>query len=177
MKKIVLVPALLGVMGIGGIIAVTGGNIVGSADTPKVLTKSAIEKKALAEVKGKITEIDFDTEGSRKVYEVEVVTAEAEYDLKFDALTGELLKKTKDDHNDDDDRNSNTNPSTTTTINTKGTTQANSATNQPTQDDNYDDRYDDDRYDDDFDDRYDDDLDDRFDDDENDDDDDDRDDD
>ncbi|MDN4494912.1 PepSY domain-containing protein [Ureibacillus aquaedulcis] len=152
-------------MGIGGIIAVSGENIVGSADTSKVLTKSEIEKKALAEVKGKITEIDFDTEGSRKVYEVEVLTAETEYDLKFDAVTGELLRKTKDDHYDDD-RNANTNTSTNNSINTNtstnnsintnGTTQAPS-TNQQNQDDNYDDRYDDDHDDDDDDDSYDDD--------------------
>lgn len=157
MKKIILVPALLGVMGIGGIIAVSGENIVGSANTSKVLTKSEIEKKALAEVKGNIVEIDFDIEGSRKVYEVEVVTADAEYDLKFDALSGKLLKKTKDDH-DDDIRNtaSTTSTNSNTSMNSSDSTQASATNNQQTQIDDLDDRYDDDLYDDDLDDRYDD---------------------
>ncbi|WP_052130013.1 PepSY domain-containing protein [Ureibacillus sinduriensis] len=163
MKKIILVPALLGVMAIGGIIAVSGGNLVGSADTSKVLTKNEIKKIALAEVKGDITEIDFDIEGTRKVYEVEIVTADAEYDLKYDALTGKLLKKTKDDH-DDDERNSNSSTSKNTDINTNGATQNTAKTNQQNLDDDRFDDDDDDRYDDDDDDdRYDDD-DDRYDD-------------
>lgn len=158
MKKIILVPALLGVMGIGGIIAVSGGTVVGSADTSKVLTKNEIEKIALAEVKGDITEIDFDMEGTRKVYEVEVVTADAEYDLKYDALSGKLLKKTKDDH--DDERNSNTSTSKNANINANEKTKDTAKTNQQIQeddrfDDDYDDRYDD-NDDDDNDDRYDD---------------------
>ncbi|QCR33896.1 PepSY domain-containing protein [Lysinibacillus sp. SGAir0095] len=151
MKKIILVPALLGVMGIGGIIAVAGGNIVGSADTSVVLTKSQIEKKALAEIEGKITEIVFDKEGLLNVYEVEIVTADAEYDFKFDATSGELLKKRKDDEYHDV-KNSNTNASTNT----------NTESNSTIQEDDGDDWYDDDQYDDDddqdnLDDRYDDD--------------------
>lgn len=98
MKKIILVPALLGIMSIGGVIAVSGDNLVGSADSSKELTKNEIEKKALAEVEvdGKITEIELEKEGAALLYEVEIVTADAEHDLKFNALTGELLKKTKD---------------------------------------------------------------------------------
>lgn len=39
MKKIILVPALLGIMSIGGVIAVSGDNLVGSANSSKELTK------------------------------------------------------------------------------------------------------------------------------------------
>ncbi|RTQ93641.1 PepSY domain-containing protein [Lysinibacillus telephonicus] len=102
MRKVILVPALLGVMGIGGIIAVAGGNIVGSADSPKKLSASEIEKKALAEVNGTITDFEFEREGTRSYYEVEIITSDAEYDLKFDAFTGELLKKRKERLEKDD---------------------------------------------------------------------------
>lgn len=96
MKKIILVPALLGVMGIGAALAVSGGNLTGSANNQKVLTLDAIENKALAEVNGTIRDIEYAKVGTKNYYEVEVVTADAEYDLKFDAVTGELLKKKKD---------------------------------------------------------------------------------
>lgn len=102
MKKIILVPALLGVMGIGGAIAAVGGNLVGSADSSKQLSTSEIEKRALQVVDGTIKEIEFEKEGKRSYYEVDIVTDDFEYDLKFDAFTGELLKKKKDDRDDDD---------------------------------------------------------------------------
>jgi len=154
MKKIILVPALLGVMGIGGIIAVAGGEIVGSADTSKVLTKSQIEKKVLAEVDGKITEIDFDKEGLISLYEVEVVTSEAEYDLKFDAFTGELLKKKIDEVYTVKNA-----AKSTTTTKTSASTNTSTKSNSTMKDNNRDDWEDDDRYDDldDLDDLYDDD--------------------
>ncbi len=101
MKKIILVPALLGVMGIGGLIAVAGGSLVGSASE---LTIDQIKEKALAEVKGTIREVEVEIEGNKKYYEIEVVTKDAEYELKFDATTGELVKKHKDDVDDQKQR-------------------------------------------------------------------------
>lgn len=96
MKKIVLIPALIGVMGIGGMIAIAGEDLIGSADDSKRLTAEQIEKKALEEVNGKIAKLELETEGTKSFYEIEVITNGAEYDLKFDALSGELLKKVKD---------------------------------------------------------------------------------
>ncbi|MEK9199739.1 PepSY domain-containing protein [Ureibacillus sp. FSL E2-3493] len=170
MKKVILVPVLLGVMGIGGIIAVTGGNITGSANAEK-LTTSEVEKKALAEVKGTIRDIEFETGVTRSYYEVEVITDDAEYDLKLDAFSGELLKKTKERLDYDDTiQNTQTNTNTNTnTTNSAKNSNVNASTKAPKQNNNV---YDDNRYDDyydDLDDRYDDDLDDRYDDDDDDD--------
>ncbi|MCM3389416.1 PepSY domain-containing protein [Ureibacillus chungkukjangi] len=151
MKKIILVPALLGIMSIGGVIAVSGDNLVGSANSSKELTKNEIEKKALAEVDGKITEIELEKEGAALLYEVEIVTADAEHDLKFNALTGELLKKTKDDI-----KKSKPN----TNINSNSASKDHPVPYQYSHgdDDDFDDQYDDDDFDDD--DWYDDDFDD-----------------
>lgn len=102
MKKIILVPALLGVMGIGGVMAAVGGNLIGSADSSNLLSVSEIEKKAIQVVDGKIKDIELEKEGKKSYYEVDIVTDDFEYDLKFDAFTGELLKKKKDDRDDDD---------------------------------------------------------------------------
>lgn len=125
MKKIVLVPALMGVMGIGGLIAVAGNNTINAEsvnnldDNFKVnsvaatekssanqerLTVEAVEKKALELVAdGIITDLEFEREDGWNYFEVEVLTKEAEYDLKLDAFTGELLEKEVDHHDDEDD--------------------------------------------------------------------------
>ncbi|WP_052124233.1 PepSY domain-containing protein [Ureibacillus manganicus] len=115
MKKIVLVPALIGVMGIGGLIAVAGNNTFEAANIVEEPVKSSeqvrlsveeIEKKALELVNGDgavITDIEFESEGKWSHFEVEIVTKEAEYELKFDAFTGELLEKEVDRQDDDDD--------------------------------------------------------------------------
>ena len=58
MKKVVLVSTLLGVMGIGGFIAIVGGDVVSSANSSEKLTVGQIEKKALQAVNGRITELE-----------------------------------------------------------------------------------------------------------------------
>lgn len=141
MKKIILVPALLGVMGIGAALAVSGGNLTGSANNQKVITLDVIEKKALAEVNGTIRDIEYGKVGTKNYYEVEVFTADAEYDLKFDAVTGELLKKKKDTKNlddrveaivgnDGDDKQQSTQSARTTQNNTNATSKS-AATTTP----------------------------------------------
>ncbi|MFJ7737319.1 PepSY domain-containing protein [Lysinibacillus sp. NPDC097287] len=106
MKKIILIPALVGVLGIGAVIGSTS-LLSGNAQENKVLTMQEIEKKALAIVNGTVTDIEFDKERTGDVYEVEIITATEEHDLKFDAYTGKLLSQKKEalDDDDDDDRN------------------------------------------------------------------------
>lgn len=100
MKKIILIPALVGVLGIGAVIGSTS-LLSGNAQENKVLTMQEIEKKALAIVNGTVTDIEFDKERTGDVYEVEITTATEEHDLKFDAYTGELLKQKKEALDDD----------------------------------------------------------------------------
>lgn len=52
-----------------------------------------IEKKALAVVDGTVANIEFDQNQFSSIYEVEVHTDTEEYDLKFDAFSGKLLKQ------------------------------------------------------------------------------------
>lgn len=91
MKKVIVIPALLGAMGIGGALALSS-NLVGSADSSasdsNILSVAEVKKKALETVNGKIVEIE---------------TKDAEYELKIDALTGDVLKNKKELHDDDDD--------------------------------------------------------------------------
>lgn len=100
MKKIILIPALVGVLGIGAVIGSTS-LLSGNAQEKKVLTMQEIEEKALAIVNGTVTDIELDKERTGDVYEVEITTATEEHDLKFDAYTGELLKQKKEVLDDD----------------------------------------------------------------------------
>lgn len=96
-----MIPALVVTLGIGAAIGSTT-LLSGNAQENKVLTMQQIEKKALAIVDGTVADIEFDQNQFRSIYEVEVHTETAEYDLKFDAYTGKLLKQKKERRDDDD---------------------------------------------------------------------------
>jgi len=101
MKKIIMIPALVVTLGVGAAIGSTT-LLSGSAQEKKVLSMQEIEKKALAVVDGTVADIELDQNRYRSVYEVEVRTDADEYDLKFDAYTGKLLKQKKERQDDDD---------------------------------------------------------------------------
>ncbi|MDO4426806.1 MAG: PepSY domain-containing protein [Moraxella sp.] len=46
---------------------------------------------------GKVTDIDFDVERGRSVYDVEVRSGNKEYQVKIDANTGAVIRKRLDD--------------------------------------------------------------------------------
>ncbi|WP_260982734.1 PepSY domain-containing protein [Lysinibacillus fusiformis] len=101
MKKIMMIPALVVTLGVGAAIGSTT-LLSGSAQEKKILSMQEIEKKALAEVDGTVGDIELDQNRYRSVYEVEVHADKEEYDLKFDAYTGKLLKQKKERQDDDD---------------------------------------------------------------------------
>lgn len=103
MKKIILIPALVGVLGVGVVMGSTS-LLSGNAEANKALDVQEIEKKALGIVNGTVTSVEFDRERTGDVYEVEIVTETEEHDLLFDAYTGELLRQKKEVLDDDDDR-------------------------------------------------------------------------
>ncbi|WP_175401791.1 PepSY domain-containing protein [Lysinibacillus xylanilyticus] len=115
MKKIILIPALVGVLGVGAVIGSTT-LLTGNAQEKKVLSMQEIEKKALKVVNGTVTDIEFEQNQYRSVYEIEVYTDTEEHDLKFDAYTGELLKQKKERRDQDDTYDKMTASTTTTKI-------------------------------------------------------------
>ncbi len=62
--------------------------------------KLSFEKAKAAAIKavggGTVTDVDFDLERGRSIYEVEVLHNNTEYDVKIDANTGEVLRKKVD---------------------------------------------------------------------------------
>ena len=101
MRKIILIPALVGVLGIGAVIGSTS-LLSGKAEESKVLTMQEVEQKALEIVNGTVTNVEFDKEYTGDVYEVEIKTETEEHDLTFDAYTGELLRQKKEALDADD---------------------------------------------------------------------------
>ncbi|NYF23318.1 PepSY domain-containing protein [Sporosarcina sp. JAI121] len=103
MKKWMTIPALAGVLVIGGV-AMAGNTGHGLAATPKgLLTIEEAEAIAVKSVDGKVTQIELDREKSGDIYEVEVKSDGVEYDLDIDAKTGNVLRTDSDDEFDDDD--------------------------------------------------------------------------
>ncbi|KAA0955802.1 hypothetical protein FQ087_14530 [Sporosarcina sp. ANT_H38] len=103
MKKWMMIPALAGVLVIGGV-AIVGNAGQSLAATPKgLLTMEEAKAIAIKSVGGTVTEIELDREISGDIYEVEIKSDGFEYDLDIDAKTGEVLRTDKDRNDDDDD--------------------------------------------------------------------------
>ncbi|MGK7378585.1 PepSY domain-containing protein [Planococcus sp. 1R117A] len=122
MKRFVYIPVIAGALTFGGIVlANTDSNPAGNTETnsnnsnvqssnqqasqqaPK-LTFEEASAKALEIANGTITDIELERESNRSVYEVDVAHEGFEYDLKFDANTGEVLEQKRErEDNDDDD--------------------------------------------------------------------------
>ena len=102
MKKWMTIPALAGVLVIGGV-AMAGNTGHSLAATSKdLLTIEEAEAIAVKSVDGNVTKIELDRERSGDIYEVEVKSGSVEYDLDIDAKTGKVLRTDKDKDNDDD---------------------------------------------------------------------------
>ena len=124
MKKFIYIPVAVGVLTFGGVVlANTANTNTGEAPAENVesgtsnqtngstgsaneqfLTFDDVSSKALEIANGTITDIELDQRARTPHYEVDVFHEGYEYDLKFDAVTGEVLeqKRERDDRDDDD---------------------------------------------------------------------------
>ena len=107
MKKWMMIPALAGVLAIGGVVVAGNAGVSLAAESKGLLTIEEAKAIAVKSVGGKVTEIELDREKSGAIYEVEVQSAGIEYDLDIDAKTGKVLRTDQDDRDGDDrdDRN------------------------------------------------------------------------
>jgi uncharacterized membrane protein YkoI len=63
-----------------------------------IIPMEEILSKAKQDKAGRVVEIDLDRKGKRYVYEVEIVDDQGvEWELDYDARTGELLRNERDD--------------------------------------------------------------------------------
>lgn len=119
MKKFIYIPVTVGVLAFGGVVLANTQN----SETPAVnsttnqeengtgnsaqgnfLSFDEVSSKALGIANGTITDIELDQNARTPHYEVDVWYDGYDYDLKFDAVTGEVMeqKKEREDRDDDD---------------------------------------------------------------------------
>lgn len=112
MKKTIYVATTVGVLAFGGIVyANTDSTVNDASNAPASNQNSAenlmsfeeISEKALEVADGKITDIELDANRNSPHYEVDVLHDGYEYDLKLDAVTGEVLNENREKENGDDD--------------------------------------------------------------------------
>lgn len=89
MKKIIISFAIVGCLAVSGVVAIAAQN----TGKQNILSSKEISKKALSYVKGKVYKVELDYEKNGPVYDVDVKSEQAKYELKLDAKTGELLEK------------------------------------------------------------------------------------
>lgn len=76
--------------------------LAGKRDAAKlpdnILSVEEILSKVRQDKPGRVVEVDLDRRGNRHIYEVEVIDENGvEWDLEYDARTGELLRSERDD--------------------------------------------------------------------------------
>ena len=103
MKKWLAIPALAGVVVLGGVAMTVGAEKSDIGAVEGFLTIEEAKAKAVEAVGGQVTEIEFEREKSGEKYEIDVKSDGVEYDLDIDAKTGEVLRTKKDDYDDRSD--------------------------------------------------------------------------
>lgn len=126
MKKMIYIPAAAaGILALGGVAwantdaAPTDSKVQAenstdlkadaspSTNQPGFLTFDEASAKALQEVDGKITDIELDRDDRVPHFEIDIDKDGYDYDLKLDAVTGEILQQKREKDDNDDDRDDN----------------------------------------------------------------------
>ncbi|WP_339252272.1 PepSY domain-containing protein [Sporosarcina sp. FSL W8-0480] len=97
MKKWMLVPALAGVLAIGGV--ALADDSVSSLEAAKnqLITLKKAKEVALQKVDGVVTEVELERDDNRYYYDIELHDEKFEYDVEVDAVSGKIIKFEKDD--------------------------------------------------------------------------------
>lgn len=72
-----------------------------------LISKEEAKNIAIAKTGGKVIEVERDSDDGRIVYEIELITANAEIEVEIDAKTGKIIDIDYDDRDDDDDDDDN----------------------------------------------------------------------
>lgn len=92
---------------LAGLLAATSVTATASAESVAQATSLTAEQAiqiALAEVPGEIRELELEDEAGKRVFEIEIMAAQAsETTVKIDAMTGDILKIEVEDDDDYDD--------------------------------------------------------------------------
>ncbi|MCM3709495.1 PepSY domain-containing protein [Sporosarcina luteola] len=97
MKKWMLIPAVAGVLAIGGVALAEDSVPSVAKQAEKMISLQEAKQVATEKVKGGIvTEIELDRDDGRYHFDVDLKDGKYEYDLEVDAVTGEIIKFEKE---------------------------------------------------------------------------------
>lgn len=97
MKKWMLIPAVAGVLAIGGVALAEDSVPSVSKQADKMISLQEAKQVATDKVKGgKVTEIELDKDDDHYHYDVDLKDGKYEYDLEVDAYTGDIIKFEKE---------------------------------------------------------------------------------
>lgn len=97
MKKWMLIPAMAGVVAIGGVALADDSVPSVSKQADKMISLQEAKQVATDKVKGGVvTEIELDKDDGRYHFDVDLKDEKYEYDLEVDAFTGEITKFEKE---------------------------------------------------------------------------------
>lgn len=97
MKKWMLIPAMAGVVAIGGVALADDSVPSTSKQADKLISLQEAKQVAAQKVKGGIvTEIELDKDDDRYHFDIDLKDEKYEYDLEVDAYTGEIIKFEKE---------------------------------------------------------------------------------
>ncbi|WP_262174764.1 PepSY domain-containing protein [Saccharococcus sp. Marseille-Q5394] len=97
MKKWMLIPAVAGVLAIGGVALAEDSVPSVAKQAEKLISLQEAKQVATEKVKGGIvTEIELDKDDGRYHFDVDLKDGKYEYDLEVDAVTGEIIKFEKE---------------------------------------------------------------------------------
>lgn len=91
MKKWMLIPAMAGVIAIGGVAMASDSVPTSVTSMDQLITLKEAKELAAQKVGGIVTEIELEQKGASYVYEVEVVAKGIEYELLVDAVSREVV--------------------------------------------------------------------------------------
>lgn len=91
MNKWMLIPAMAGVIAIGGVAMASDSVPASVASKDQLISLKEAKQLAAQKVGGVVTEIELDQENGRFVYEVDAVAKGVEYELHVNALSREVV--------------------------------------------------------------------------------------
>lgn len=95
-KKWILIPALAGVLVVGGVALADDSVSNVEAAKNQLITLKKAKEIALEKVNGAIKDIELEKDDNRYYYDIEIKDNEFEYDIELDATNGEIIKFEKE---------------------------------------------------------------------------------
>ncbi|KAF0817917.1 hypothetical protein KIS4809_3101 [Bacillus sp. ZZV12-4809] len=101
MNKKFAVISMAGAILLGGAVAAGAADTNGKEAVQDVISIEEAKKIALSEAEGKVESIELEREKGKQVYEIDVDNGKEDFDIKINALDGEVISVKKEQDDDD----------------------------------------------------------------------------